>query len=483
MINEVKIIYKKYKTALNKLKYPDSWFWGRYTINPYSGCAHACIYCDARSNRYYLQQDFENEVIVKIDIDKILESKIQNARNLLPDVVAPGGVNDAYQPIEMQEKNTLKILRIFKDNKFPINLATKSSLITRDISLLNEIAKDTWCTIGFSITTTDEQLASFLEPFSSPPKVRLKAIKTIKEKGPQIQVGTYFMPIIPYLEDNEENLESVIKESKKHGADFILFAPGLTLRDSQAHFFINKLKESRYKEILTPLLSLFKDKTYPHSDYVKSIHTKLLSLCNKYKCLAGSKKALSETCPMASQEQVLGAAREKYQENDNSKMAKNAGIVEASGYNEWNRIRDTIEFCKLMGFKKIGIATCIGLMEETKQVAKILESHGFEVTAINCKVDSMKKDVVNIEKEFQMVSKTGYVILDISCNPIAQALLLNKAETDFNLIIGLCVGHDALFTKYSEAPVSTLIAKDRALNHNPASLLYTYYGDQLIRKF
>jgi len=282
MINEVKIIYKKYKSALNKLKYPDSWFWGRYTINPYSGCAHACIYCDARSDRYYLQQDFENEVIVKVDIDKILESKIQNARMLLPDVVAPGGVNDAYQPIEMQEKNTLKLLKIFKKYKFPINLATKSSLIIRDISLLNEIAKHTWCTVGFSITTTDEQMASFLEPYSSPPKERFKAIKVIKEKAPYIQVGTYFMPIIPYLEDNEGNLEDVIKQSKNSGADFILFAPGLTLRDSQALFFINKVKESPYKEILTPLLKLFKGKTYPSSDYVKNIHSILLSLCNEY---------------------------------------------------------------------------------------------------------------------------------------------------------------------------------------------------------
>ncbi len=282
MVNEVRIIYKEYKTALNKLKYPDSWFWGRYTINPYSGCAHACIYCDARSDRYYLDQDFENEVIVKIDIDKNLETRIKNARSLLPDVVAPGGVNDAYQPIELEQKNTYKILKIFQKYKFPINIATKSSLIKRDISLLHEIANDTWCTVGFSITTTDEELASFLEPYSSPPKDRLKAIKEIKEKGPQIQVGTYFMPIIPYLEDNDENLEDVIKQSKKNGADFILFSPGLTLRDSQALFFINKIKNSSYKNVLPSLLDLFKGKTYPPTNYVKKVHSKLLKLCKDY---------------------------------------------------------------------------------------------------------------------------------------------------------------------------------------------------------
>jgi DNA repair photolyase len=283
MINEARIIYRKYKTALNKLKYPDSWFWGRYTINPYSGCAHACIYCDARSDRYYLEQDFENEVIVKIDIDKVLESKIQNSRKLLPDVVAPGGINDAYQPIELQEMNTLKIIKVLKKYKFPINFATKSSLITRDISLLDDIAKDTWCTVGFSITTTNEELASFLEPYSSSPKKRLNAIKEIKEAGPNIQVGTYFMPIIPYLEDNEDNLEDVIKQSKRNGADFILFSPGLTLRDSQALFFINKLKVSRYKHILPDLLHLFNGKTYPSSEYVYKLHSKLLTLCKEYK--------------------------------------------------------------------------------------------------------------------------------------------------------------------------------------------------------
>ncbi len=90
--------YKEFKSVLNKQKYPDSWFWSRYTLNPYSGCAHACIYCDARSQRYYLE-DFENEVIVKTDFDKKLDLRLKRARTLLPDVIAAGGVNDSYQPI------------------------------------------------------------------------------------------------------------------------------------------------------------------------------------------------------------------------------------------------------------------------------------------------------------------------------------------------------------------------------------------------
>jgi len=197
-------------------------------------------------------------------------------------VVGPGGVCDGYQPIEKNTKNTRKILKMFSKYQFPVNLATKNKLITRDVDVLKQIAEDTWCTVGFSITTTDEELARFLEPYSSTPAERLKAIKTIKSKAPQIQLGAYFMPIIPFLEDNDENLEDVIRKTKQAGGDFILFSPGLTMRDSQAEFFIKKLKSSQYKDAVHPILELFKGQMYPPEDYVKEIHAKLFELCEKY---------------------------------------------------------------------------------------------------------------------------------------------------------------------------------------------------------
>ncbi|MCK4286150.1 MAG: radical SAM protein, partial [Candidatus Lokiarchaeota archaeon] len=267
--------------TINKLKYPDSWFWSRYTLNTYSGCAHACIYCDARSQRYYLE-DFDNEVIIKTNFDKKIDLRLKRARTLLPDVIAPGGVNDAYQPIEQKLEHTRKVLQVIAKYKFPINIATKSKLITRDIDVLNKIADDTWCTVGFSITTTHEELASFLEPYSSLPSLRLEAIKTIKRLAPNIQVGTYFIPIIPFLEDDDKNLEDVIKQSKNSGADFVLFSPGLTLRDSQADYFLKKLKNSKYKKIVKPILELYKGQIYPPAEYVRKLHPKLLNICEKY---------------------------------------------------------------------------------------------------------------------------------------------------------------------------------------------------------
>jgi len=278
----VKYTYKEFKSVLNKLRFPDSWFWSRYTLNTYSGCAHACIYCDARSERYYIE-DFENEVIIKTNFDKKLDQRLKRARTLLPDVIAPGGVNDAYQPVEKELEHTRKALNVISKHQFPINIATKSKLITRDIDILKKIAIDTWCTVGFSISTPNEELAKFLEPYSSSPFERLEALKIIKKEAPDIQVGTYFIPIIPFIEDDDESLEDVVKKSKEAGADFVLFAPGLTLRDSQAQYFINKLKNSEYAHIVEPLLNLYKGQIHPPSDYSRKMNTKLWNLCQKYK--------------------------------------------------------------------------------------------------------------------------------------------------------------------------------------------------------
>jgi len=156
--------------------------------------------------------------------------------------------------------------------------------VIRDVDLFQQIAKDTWATIGFSISTMDNEIAHFLEPKSSPPRLRLEALNELKENIPEIQVGTYFMPIIPFLEDDDQKLEEVIKNSKKAGADFILFAPGLTLRDSQKEFFIHKLKNSQYENIVEPILNLYSENSDNNEfpKYIKKMNIKLFNLCSKY---------------------------------------------------------------------------------------------------------------------------------------------------------------------------------------------------------
>jgi len=202
--------------------------------------------------------------------------------------------------------------------------------------------------------------------------------------------------------------------------------------------------------------------------------------CKDLYCVVGEKGP--KNCPMETNRDVLEEARKLYERPLEKKLAANAGIIEATGYLQWPRLKDTIEFAKLMEYKKLGIAFCIGLQKEASILSRILEKYGFKVSSVMCKTGRIPKTEVGVPKEYQWASKTGYMIGYVTCNPIGQAMLLNREETGMNIIVGLCVGHDILFTKHSEAPVTTLIAKDRVTGHNPAAALYTYYGDAYFNK-
>ncbi len=142
--------------------------------------------------------------------------------------------------------------------RYPVFLSTKSDLILRDLGLLSKIADNNFCTIAFTITTFNNKIVNFLEPIASPPLKRIEALEKIKQTYPKIQTGVNLMPIIPFMEDSDENLEEIVLKTKEANCDFILFAPGMFLRDLQANFFFNKLKNSKYKEILPKLLNLYK---------------------------------------------------------------------------------------------------------------------------------------------------------------------------------------------------------------------------------
>lgn len=136
------------------------------------------------------------------------------------------------------------------------------------------------------------------------------------------------------------------------------------------------------------------------------------------------------------------------------------------------RVEDILRLAENMGAKKIGIATCVGLLGESRTLTKILRKRGFEVFGVCCKVSGTEKKCVGITEEQLSSFKTG----PIMCNPIMQAKLLNAEHTDLNVVMGLCVGHDSLFLKYAESPCVSLVIKDRVLGNNPAAALYTTSG-------
>ena len=135
------------------------------------------------------------------------------------------------------------------------------------------------------------------------------------------------------------------------------------------------------------------------------------------------------------------------------------------------RVEELIMFCKMMGYKKIGFAHCIGCIGEAKILSEMFRARGFETVQVNCKVGGIEKGEIGIEED----EKVRMFTFETICNNIAQGLIMNEENTDLNVIVGLCLGHDISFTKVSKAPVTTLIVKDRRTGHSPAAALYQGY--------
>lgn len=164
--------------------------------------------------------------------------------------------------------------------------------------------------------------------------------------------------------------------------------------------------------------------------------------------------------------------------NEDARIAYVAARVEGLCYQptpgsdvinaRWTRVEDTIAFAKLMGYQKIGIATCIGLLEESERLSAILRAQGLTPLSVCCKAGSIDKKEMGLKEEDKVRPGT----FEPACNPIAQAEICNDLQTDMNVIVGLCVGHDMLFNKHSKAPVTTLVVKDRVTGHNPIAVLY-----------
>lgn len=156
-------------------------------------------------------------------------------------------------------------------------------------------------------------------------------------------------------------------------------------------------------------------------------------------------------------------------DGEDAAIARAAAEVEGLYYGKINRVEETVAFARRIGAARIGIATCLGLIEETRILVNILRLAGFDTVSALCKVGSVDKTEIGIPEEMKI--KCGG--FEASCNPVLQARLLNREDTGLNVIMGLCVGHDSLFAKHSDAPVTTLVVKDRILGHNPVVALYT----------
>ncbi len=200
-------------------------------------------------------------------------------------------------------------------------------------------------------------------------------------------------------------------------------------------------------------------------------------------CFTDSGKG-PDFCPTKLQTDLIADAREEYKDPGIKEFARLSSLQEGECYLERDRnpyvphcgktrIQEVCEFAQKLGAKKLGIAYCIGLAQEARMLNDIFDHQGFEVASVVCKVGRvLKEEELGIKDEEKIMIGTA----ETSCNPILQAKILNRAETDLNVLLGLCVGHDSLFLKYAKGYTTVLAVKDRVTGHNPLAALYTSHS-------
>ncbi len=212
---KTEILYESPKQIVNKIKSPDVGM--AYSLNPYQGCEHGCVYCYARTTHefwgYNSGLDFESKIIVKKNAAALLEKTLLKQSWKVQPIVLSGNT-DCYQPIEQKLRITRSLLQVFADYRHPVGIITKNVGVLNDLDLLHDLAKDNLVRVIFSITTLDENIRSVLEPRTASATKKLEAIEKLSQAGIPVSVMT--APIIPGLTDQE--IPNIIKAAAERGA-------------------------------------------------------------------------------------------------------------------------------------------------------------------------------------------------------------------------------------------------------------------------
>lgn len=236
-------------------------------MNIYRGCSHGCIYCDARSNCYQMEHDFE-DIEVKVNAPQLLEKALRGKRKKC--MIGTGAMSDPYLHLEKELKLTRQCLELIDEYGFGLAIQTKSDMILRDLDLLKSINKKTKCVVQMTLTTYDDELCKIVEPNVCVTSRRVEVLNIMKEEG--IPTVCWMTPILPFINDTEENIRGILnytKQAKCYGIMF--FDIGMTLRDGDRQYYYKKLDthfpglKERYK------------KTYGDAYMVPSLNRKYLN--------------------------------------------------------------------------------------------------------------------------------------------------------------------------------------------------------------
>lgn len=287
MIKEVKA-----KSLLSHSTEPDTWFGIKYNMNLYRGCQHQCIYCDSRSECYQIANF--NDIEVKVNAIELLQKEIMSKR--VRGTIGTGSMSDPYLPLEKKYKLTREALKVIRNSNFPIHIITKGNLVVRDVDLLQDISR-IYAAVSFTITTTDDDLARKLEPGAPSVTERLRAMKELSDNG--IYTGITMMPILPFIEDNEENILDIIEKAKEYGARYIIPWFGMTLRDRQKVHYYEKL-----------------DKFFPNLK-----HKYQQKFANSYQCNANNSKELWKMLKTKCKEYNISVRMAKFEDKQTEQLS------------------------------------------------------------------------------------------------------------------------------------------------------------------
>jgi uncharacterized metal-binding protein len=192
------------------------------------------------------------------------------------------------------------------------------------------------------------------------------------------------------------------------------------------------------------------------------------SYCARKRCFMGDLSQAPEFCPSVVRPELIEEAKAKLKDSENQQMAQDVART-WKDYGKLTRVEETVLYAKLRGYKKLGLAFCVGLSQEAELFTNLLFNEGFEVVSVCCMCGGLSSEDVALPEEEKILPGHRQPM----CNPIGQAAVLDAEGCELNILLGLCVGDDALFIKHTNAPVTVLAVKDRVLAHNPLGALYT----------
>ncbi|MEG0361328.1 MAG: effector binding domain-containing protein [Longicatena sp.] len=252
-----------------------SWFGMDYNMNLYKGCCHGCIYCDSRSACYRVEnfdivRGKENELV-------ILEAQLKSKKR--KGTIGVGAMSDSYNPFEKEQSITKDALKLIERYGFGVGIDTKSTLILRDIDILQRISKNYPSIVKFTITCANDTLASIIEPHASLSSERFMALEQLHQAG--IYAGVLLMPLLPFINDTLENVKGIVQFAHQHHAKFIYPSFSVTLRDQQRDYFYYQL--DKYFPGKRALYEKYYHKTYDCTSlHAKELFSVFETECKKY---------------------------------------------------------------------------------------------------------------------------------------------------------------------------------------------------------